>query len=120
MSLSPTQLTLRQLRADGYTAQVVEHWNNFAKVRQDLFKIHDVLRVGNGETIGIQCTSYSNMAVRVKKVNACEAIADIRSAGWKVLVHGWHKKKNRWVCREFDCSDRDIETPDEFRTTGAL
>ena len=119
MSLSPTQLTLRQLRADGYTAQVVEHWNHFAKIRQDLFKIIDVLAVGNGETVGVQCTSYSHVAERVKKVNAAEAINDIRGAGWKILVQGWHKKKNRWVCREVNCSNPEI-SEDAMRADGLI
>ena len=36
---SPTQRTLKYLRDKGYTAQVVEHWNAFAKRRIDLFGV---------------------------------------------------------------------------------
>ena len=104
MSLSPTQLTLRKLRAEGYTAEVVERWNPFAKCRQDLFKIVDVLAVGNGETVAVQCTSYSNISARVRKIADAEAVPDMRDAGWRILVQGWRKVMGKWVCREVDCS----------------
>lgn len=102
--MSPTQLTLRQLRKQGYTAQVVERWNPFAKVRQDLFGCIDVLAVGNGETIGVQCTSYANVSSRVKKMVESDAIGDLRDANWTLEVHGWHKVKNVWVLRRVDVS----------------
>lgn len=104
MATSPTKLTLALLRKQGYRAAVVERWNSHAKIRQDLFGIVDVLAVGNGETIAVQCTSYPNVAVRVRKITESEAIADIRSAGWKFLVHGWRKPKHRWEVREVDVS----------------
>ena len=104
MAYSPTQLTLRKLRKEGYTADITEHWNPWAKVRRDLFKIVDVLAVGNGETVAVQCTSYNNISARVHKIAEAEALPDMRDAGWRILVQGWHKKKGRWVCREVDCS----------------
>ena len=104
MATSPTQNTLKNLRDRGYRAQVVERWNPHAKVRQDLFGIIDVLGVGNGETIAVQSTSYSNVAARIRKIAEAEAIGDIRDAGWKIEVHGWHKKKNRWEVRIVDVS----------------
>lgn len=103
--MSPTQLTLRELRRRGLTTvQVVEHWNPFARRRIDLFGIVDVLAVGEGETIAIQCTSYANVSSRCRKIADSEAIADLRKAGWTVLVQGWRKVKGRWVCREVDVS----------------
>jgi len=41
--VSPTARTLKALRDGGATCQVVEHWNSFAKIRQDLFGCIDVL-----------------------------------------------------------------------------
>ena len=105
MALSPTQLTLRKLRADGgYDVAVVEHWNHYAKCRQDLFGVIDILAVGKGETVAVQCTSYSNVSARVRKIADAEALPGMRSAGWRILVHGWHKKAGKWVVREVDCS----------------
>lgn len=97
MSKSPTQRTLAELRKRGYRAQTVERWNPFAKVRQDLFGIIDVIAVGNGETVGVQATSASNVSARVRKIAEAEAVPDLRKAGWKLLVWGWDKGKLREV-----------------------
>ena len=104
MSLSPTQLTLRELRKRGYITAVVEKWNPHAKIRQDLFGFIDVLGVGNGETVAVQCTSYSHTSDRVKKITNHENVPEVRNSNWKIFVHGWRKVKNRWVLREVDVS----------------
>jgi hypothetical protein len=103
--VSPTQRSLAEMRKRGYTAQVVERWNSFAKIRQDLFGFIDVLCVGNGETVAVQCTSGSNVSSRIKKIAESDDMPTIRKAGWKILVHGWRKNaKGRWVLREVDVS----------------
>jgi hypothetical protein len=79
--------------------QVVEHWNSHARVRQDLFGILDVLAVGS-EIVGVQATSGSNVAARVKKLEASSALPVLRAAGIRVLVHGWRKSEGRWQLRE--------------------
>jgi hypothetical protein len=102
--MTPTQRTLAMLRTDGWTCEVVEKWNPAVKRRHDLFGIFDVLAIRDGETMGVQVTSYSNVAARIRKIAESEHIAAIRKAGWRVCVHGWHKPKNRWICREVDIS----------------
>ena len=104
MATSPTQLTLKNLRERGYMSEVVEHWNSFARIRQDLFGIIDVIGVGNGETIAVQSTSYTNTSARQKKMMDSIALPEIRDANWKVEIHGWHKVKNRWKVRIIDLS----------------
>lgn len=104
MAMSPTQLTLRELRKRGYTAEVTERWNPFAKIRQDLFGIVDVLGVGPDGTIGVQATSYANISHRVRKIAESDKIAALREANWTIEVWGWRKVKNRWVCRVVDVS----------------
>jgi hypothetical protein len=105
MATSPTQLTLKKLKSEGFTTvQIVERWNAFAKVRQDLFQIIDVLAIKDGETIGIQVTSKSNISARIKKIANSEHINNIRDANWKILVHGWYKEKNKWKVEERDVS----------------
>jgi len=102
---SPTQRTLNLLRKDGYIAQVVERWNPYAKVRQDLFGIIDVLAMHSEVTgvVGIQATSYSNISSRVQKTMQSEHIKTWLQAGNGFYVHGWKKKGSRWEChmREF-------------------
>ena len=103
--MSPTQRTLAHMRGLGYLCAIVEHWNPWAKIRQDLFGVIDVLCVGNGETVAVQCTSGSNTAARVAKIAESEATPAMRSAGWKIVVHGWRKDaKGKWTLREVDCS----------------
>ena len=104
MTISPTALTLRALRRDGYTAEVVEHWNPHARVRNDLFGCIDVVALKGAETLAVQATSDSNVSARVRKIAESEHIAAIREAGWTIVVHGWSKKGRNWVCRTVDCS----------------
>lgn len=104
---SPTQRTLKHLRALGYQAAVTERWNPFAHIRQDLFGIVDVLAVGHGETVAVQTTTGDggNVAERIRKIADAEVTPFLREAGWKLLVHGWRKNsKGKWVLREVDVS----------------
>jgi len=87
--VSPTERSLKYLRKLGYTAVVTERWNPFAKIRQDLFGIVDILAVRRGETLGVQCTSHANVASRVNKVADHESTPKLREAGWRLAVHGW-------------------------------
>lgn len=103
--MSPTQRTLAELRKRGYLAAVTERWNPFAKIRQDLFGIIDVLAVGNGQTVAVQCTSASNLSSRIKKIADSDATKILRDSGWVILAHGWRKNAaGKWVLREVDCS----------------
>jgi hypothetical protein len=101
---SPTQRSLDLLRERGYTAAVVERWNPWAKIRQDLFGCIDVLAVGNGETLAVQACHYSDVSKRLEKIANAEAIPAIRSAGWRLTVMGWRKVRGRWTVREVDAS----------------
>lgn len=101
MADSPTTRSLKLMRDKGYLCEVTERWNPFARIRQDLYGFIDVLCIKEGETVAVQTTSYSNVSARIKKIQGLDAYAMVRSAGWKVVVHGWHKNKsNRWEVRE--------------------
>ena len=109
--MSPTQLTIRKLKSEGFeTVQVVEVWipsfgNRAFGNRRDLFGAWDILAVKDGETTAIQVTSKSNISARVKKISENEHVGNLRDANWKMLVHGWFKNKsNRWECKEIDVS----------------
>ena len=99
MSATPTTLTMRQLRDDGWpVVEKVEHWDG--RRTHDLFGIIDVLAVGPQGTLAVQTTSRANVSARVRKIAGSPTIAAIREAGWTVLVHGWHQPKGpgtRWV-----------------------
>ena len=103
--MTPTQRSLAHLRAAGWQVAIVEHWNPFARIRQDLFGVLDLLAVRDGVTLGVQTTSGSNVSARVRKIAESETVPALRKAGWLLHVHGWRKGANgRWALREVDCS----------------
>jgi hypothetical protein len=69
----------------------VEHWNHWARIRQDLFGFADVLAVRQGETLAVQCTTVSNQSARLDKLRGMDTVKDCIRAGWRVEVWGWHK-----------------------------
>ena len=102
MATSPTQLSLKLMKERGYKCEITERWNQFARVRQDLYGFIDVLCLGDGEVVGVQTTSYSNMSARVKKIREHENFKFVAAAGIRVIVQGWHKKGARWEVREVE------------------
>lgn len=95
MATSPTELTLKKLRKDGYVAAKTEHWNPFGGNRKDLFGFVDCLGIKEKETLAVQATTKSNMAARVRKILDHENGYAVTNA-WTVEVWGWYKEKNRW------------------------
>lgn len=97
--MSPTQRTLTMLREAGYTAWVTEHWNHFAKIRQDLFGFIDILAIRSGEILGVQATSAPNVWARVRKILDSIYSPLWLSAGGKIKVVGWKQVPplKRWV-----------------------
>lgn len=107
---SPTQRSLKYLRALGYDAQVVEKWNSFAKVRIDLFGWIDIVAVNEGRILGVQTTSAANVSSRALKARGNRALKKWLAAGGQLVLHGWIKKKNRWVLHtEREMAQEDLE-----------
>lgn len=105
MASSPTERTKKLYEQRGYRVEIVERWNAFAKIRQDLFGIIDLLAIRKGEIIGLQATSLSNVAARIKKIAEHESTPWVREAGIRIIVIGWGKGKDgKWKCREVDVS----------------
>ena len=76
--------------------QIVEKWNSFARIRQDLW-CFDVLAIDNqGNTVAVQVTSKPNVNARIKKIEESDSLPWLRSANWTLLVEGWYKENNRW------------------------
>ena len=104
--MTPTQLSLRALRADGWTAEVVERWNPHARVRHDLFGFVDIIAVKDDATLAVQATSDSNVSARVRKIADSEHVNAVRDAGWRIEVWGWKQARmyHPWTCRKVDVS----------------
>src|SRR4051794_2353315 len=91
--MTPTSRSLDLLRRDSWHAQVVERYLAFARVRQDLFGIGDVLAIREGEPpLLVQVTSTSNLAARVKKALASPLLRVWLSTGCRFECWGWAKK----------------------------
>lgn len=101
--MSPTARTLEHLRREGWTCQVVEYWNAFARRRIDLFGCIDIIAVRGDRTIGIQCTTATHRSHRIAKAKATPAIQDWITAGNEMFVIDWRKPKGpagKWVMTE--------------------
>lgn len=93
------------MRAEGYLCAITERWNQYAKVRQDLFGFIDVICVKNDVVVAVQTTSGDHVAERIKKIRETPA-SDVwlQSPSRKIVVHGWKKRgakgeTKHWTCR---------------------
>ncbi len=107
--MSPSQLTLKHMRKQGYTCVVVEKWNPFVPtkntkricpvckkgdgigVRQDLFGFADIYAVHERtqDRVFIQTTTRHNMVARKLKILGNSNLPKVLNAGHRVVVHGW-------------------------------
>jgi len=97
--VTPTARSLAWLREQHYLADVVERWIAQAGVRRDLFHCIDVLAVKPGEIIGVQVTTSSNLAARLKKAQALPELRAWLAAGGRFMLHGWALRGGRWQVR---------------------
>jgi hypothetical protein len=57
--------------------------------------------VDHDTVVAVQVTSKSNMSARRRKIREAQSAALwLESPHRKILLHGWHKVKGRWVCVE--------------------
>jgi carbonic anhydrase len=108
---SPTQRSLAYLRKAGYVVAIVERWNPYAKIRQDLYGWIDLLALhpDTGELLAVQTTSGTNVSKRVDKIREWPYLG-----AWlkqhRAVVHGWAKRGERgkrklWTVREVDVTE---------------
>ena len=105
MATSPTQLSLKKLRKEGFIAEVVER-NLTRTIKKDFLGCIDILAF-NPETkdmIGVQATTCSNSGARVKKAEENELIHLWLKMGFRFEVWGWAKyggknKRKLWDVR---------------------
>ena len=84
--------------------QVVERWNSFAKIRQDLW-CFDILAIDlEGNTVAVQVTSKANVNARIKKIEESDALPHLRRANWTLLVEGWYRDGRKWTSKIIDIS----------------
>lgn len=114
---SPTQRSLSLLRKSWPLVQVTEKWNQFAKVRQDLFGFVDVLAVGGDFVLAVQTTTGDHVSNRYEKLRYLPAVVHwLQSPYRKLVIHGWAKRGARGERKLWDC--REVEL--KLNETGAV
>jgi len=93
--MTPLQLSLASLRKDGWLCQKTEHWNPFARVRNDLWGFADALCLRGKEILAVQATTTGNINKRVEKIKASENYQIVKDAGIRIEVWGWAKRGKR-------------------------
>jgi hypothetical protein len=106
MASKTTQRSLKLLREDGYECAIVERWNAFAHIRQDLFGFIDILCLCPYRGIlGVQTTVAGKIKERKKKIGAEPRSRMFLKAGGAIVIHGWKKatrndnaRRGTWIC----------------------
>jgi hypothetical protein len=108
--VSPTGRTLNWLRREGFIVAVVEKWNPFAGIRQDVWGIADVLACHPRDRLIllVQTTSASNVSHRLQKARARPELAAWLRAGGTFEVHGWERRGKKWTLRRVAVRGEDL------------
>ena len=112
--MTPTARTLLELRKRGCIADIVERRLAKTFVTKDLFGFLDIVAMEPGRQglLGVQTTSRSNQATRVKKIlNEPRALMWL-GAGCRIEVHGWAKRGARGKAKRWMLSARAMTTED--------
>jgi hypothetical protein len=107
---TPTSRTLALLRGENYHAAVVERHIPHCFTTVDLFGVFDLVavRADVPGVTGIQCTSGSNHASRVRKLLASEVLAVWLRAGNTALVISWTMRQRQWLARRQEITSADL------------
>lgn len=105
---------MEALRKKGYTVAVVEKWNAFVGIRQDLFGFIDLVAMHPEYQglLGIQVTSQSHVAERIAKCLASKYFPLWLKCGNEFEVHGWAKKGPRGKRKLWEVSIRVLTLSD--------
>ena len=119
--MSPTQRALAHCMANGWTAAIVEKWNQHARIRQDMLGCIDLVVMDGegGGPLGVQVTSGSHVAARVAKAKEeprlrawLAAPARFEVWGYRQLVarkkDGTKAKRKAWELRRVVVSEQEI------------
>jgi|ERR1051326_3020253 hypothetical protein len=112
---SPTQRSLKLARDSGWTAQIVEKYNSYAKKRIDLFDCIDIVILTGFSILGVQTTSSSNVPARSTKALESPKLKLWLKSGGRFEIWGWGKsgprgKRKLWtlISQAFELIGDDI------------
>ncbi len=91
---SPYAKSKQRLEKIGYRVGKCEHWNHFAKIRQDLYGCIDLIAMRPGEALlAVQPTDITSVSKRMAKAH--QTAIDWVSTGNRFEVHGWTAKSKK-------------------------
>lgn len=96
MATSPTQRTMRELKKLGIKATIVEKWNAYIKIRQDMFGIIDIIALDSEKgVIGVQSTGqdFNGHVRKLRDEKAQETLDWLSVPGTSLELWGWRKVK---------------------------
>lgn len=94
--MTPTQRTLRALRAQGRVCGIVEKWNAHDRIRKDLFGIIDIIALDPERgVVGVQSTGqdFAGHHRKLTEEKAQECIHWLETPGTVLELWGWRKIK---------------------------
>lgn len=121
MKDSPTRRSLAKLKQLGFQAAILERWNQWAKIRQDLWSFGDLIacRAGIGIML-IQTTSGDNHAKRREKIINEPRAATWLESGGKIEVWSWAKRGDRGCRKLWTLRREEITMADMVAATAPL
>lgn len=103
--------SMKMIRDRGGIVAKVEHWNHFARRRQDLFGMFDLIWLSmsaeydDGQIVGVQVVN-THVADHVEKLKANPIMAYWLACGAGITIHSWKKRsrkgRKKWICEEID------------------
>lgn len=100
---SPTQRSKAYAESLGYQVAIVEKYNQWAKIRQDLFGFGDLLCLKEGYCLLlIQTTTTGNMPSRIKKIKSLPASWKWITSGNRLEVWGWALRGKKGTRKKYE------------------
>ena len=94
--MTPTQRTIRELKNRGQVCAIVEKWNAYAGIRQDMFGIIDIIALDPVRgVIGVQSTgqAFSEHYKKLTQEKAQQTMDWLNTPGTVLELWGWRKIK---------------------------
>lgn len=93
------QRSMEYMREEGGIVANTEHWNPFARLRQDLFGFIDCVWLLDGRIIGVQVVN-TKLLEHIDKIKENSASRAWMHCGGLIQIHNWKQRgpkgKKKW------------------------
>jgi len=112
---SPSAMAMKELRAAGYHAAVVEQKIPYTFISRDFMNWADIIYLTESNIVGLQVTTNTggqHTKHRAKILAEPRALAWIKAGGlielWSFAKQGPRGKVKKWVCRKEEITEDDF------------